>query len=169
VATKTDGELNARSRQVARVLWPVQLLLTLISLIATYSIKPEVMNNYRAHLIGILVPLVVLASLAAMIWAMSRGKEKTAFVASSLYIAGMLVGAAFALYPVVLPASTDPAYSLTIYNSAAGQHGLVVGLIWWCIGIVCAIGYFVFLFRMFRGKVRLEGEGQRAATESRTG
>ncbi len=159
VATKTDGELNARSRQVAKVLWPVQLLLTLTSLIATYSIKPQVMNNYRAHPIGILVPMLVLASLAAMIWAMSRGKEKTAFVASSLYIAGMLVGAAFALYPVVLPASTDPAYSLTIYNSAAGQHGLVVGLTWWCIGIVFAIGYFVFLFRMFRGKVRLEGEG----------
>ena len=39
----------------------------------------------------------------------------------------MLVGAAFALYPVVLPASTDPSYSLTIYNSAAGHHGLVVG------------------------------------------
>ena len=47
-----------------------------------------------------------------------------AFVASALYIVGMLVGAAFALYPVVLPASTDPALNLTIYNTAAGEHGL---------------------------------------------
>jgi cytochrome d ubiquinol oxidase subunit II len=94
-----------------------------------------------------------------MIRGITGQKEKLAFLASSLYIAAMLVGAAFALYPVVLPASTDPGYSLTIYNSAAGRHGLAVGLAWWCIGIVLAIGYFVFIFRMFRGKVRLEGGG----------
>ena len=71
----------------------------------------------------------------------------------------MLVGAAFALYPVVLPASTDPALNLTIYNTAAGQHGLTVGLTWWILGMVLALGYFTLLFRMFKGKVRLEGEG----------
>ncbi len=31
-----------------------------------------------------------------------------------------------------------------------------VGLVWWSIGIVLAIGYFVFVYRMFRGKVSLE-------------
>jgi len=86
-------------------------------------------------------------------------REKIAFVASALYIVSMLVGAAFALYPVVLPASTDPARNLTIYNTSAGRHGLGVGLIWWLIGAIMAIGYFTLLFRMFRGKVRLEGEG----------
>jgi cytochrome d ubiquinol oxidase subunit II len=69
------------------------------------------------------------------------------------------VGAAFGLYPVVLPASTDPALNLTIYNTAAGLHGLSVGLVWWSLGMVLALGYFFFLFRMFRGKVRLEGQG----------
>ncbi len=159
VVTKTEGELSLRARRVAQVLWPIQLLLTIVSLIATYSIKPEVMNNYREHPIGVLIPLSVFASLATMIWATSKGKEKSAFVASGCYIASMLVGAAFALYPVVLPASTDPAYSLTIYNSAAGHHGLVVGITWWCIGIVLALAYFIFIFRMFRGKVRLEDGG----------
>ena len=71
----------------------------------------------------------------------------------------MLVGAAFALYPVVLPASTDPARDLTIYNTAAGQHGLTVGLTWWILGALLAVAYFTLLFRMFKGKVRLEGEG----------
>ena len=159
VVTKTEGDLNLRARRVALVLWPIQLLLTIVSLIATYSIKPEVMNNYREHPMGVLIPLAVMASLATMIWATSKSKEKPAFVASGFYIASMLVGAAFALYPVVLPASTDPSYSLTIYNSAAGHHGLVVGITWWCIGIVLAVAYFVFIFRMFRGKVRLEGGG----------
>ena len=71
----------------------------------------------------------------------------------------MLVGAAFALYPVVLPASTDPARNLTIYNTAAGHHGLAVGLTWWILGMILALCYFFFLFRMFKGKVRLEGGG----------
>ena len=72
---------------------------------------------------------------------------------------GMLVGAVFGLYPLVLPASTDPAYSLTIYNSAAGHHGLAVGLAWWILGAALAFAYFIFIYRMFRGKVKLEGEG----------
>ncbi|HXZ33098.1 MAG TPA: cytochrome d ubiquinol oxidase subunit II [Terriglobales bacterium] len=159
VVTKTEGEVNLRARRVALALWPVQLLLTIVSLIATYLIKPQVMQNYREHPIGLLVPVVVLGSLAAMIWGISGQKEKLAFLASSAYIAAMLVGAAFALYPVVLPASTDPNYNLTIYNCAAGHHGLTVGLVWWSIAIVLALGYFVFIFRMFRGKVRLEGSG----------
>jgi cytochrome d ubiquinol oxidase subunit II len=33
-----------------------------------------------------------------------------------------------------------------------------VGLIWWCMGAVLALGYFVFVYRMFRGKVQT-GEG----------
>jgi cytochrome d ubiquinol oxidase subunit II len=69
----------------------------------------------------------------------------------------MLVGAAFALYPNVLPASTDSSFSLTIYNTAAGAHGLGVGLVWWTIGMILVLGYFIFVYRMFRGKVKLDG------------
>jgi cytochrome d ubiquinol oxidase subunit II len=68
----------------------------------------------------------------------------------------------FALYPVILPASTDPAYNLTIQNSAAGHHGLSVGLIWWTLGMILSLGYFVFVYRMFRGKVQLENESAAA-------
>ena len=62
-----------------------------------------------------------------MFWALSKAKKKIAFVASCLYICGMLVGAALALYPGVLPSSVDPVYSLSIYNTAAAHHGLTRG------------------------------------------
>ena len=68
------------------------------------------------------------------------------------------MGAVFALYPVVHPQATIAPDSLTI-DSAAGHHGLVVGVIWWRIGMVIALGYFVFVDRMFWGKVGLEGGG----------
>jgi cytochrome d ubiquinol oxidase subunit II len=163
VALKTDGDLNRRARAVAKAAWPLQVLLTVLALVATIYIRPTVLANYQEHLIGYLIPAVVYGSLAVMIYAIRKGEdvpmEKLAFVASSFYIVGMLVGAAFALYPEVLPASTDPARSLTVYNSAAGHHGLTVALAWWIPGMILALTYFTLMFRMFKGKVGVEGEG----------
>jgi cytochrome bd ubiquinol oxidase subunit II len=31
--------------------------------------------------------------------------------------------------------------------------------VWWTIGMILSVGYFVFVYRMFRGKVQLEGGG----------
>ena len=159
IATKTETDLNRRARTVAKRAWPVQLLLTVVGLVATVSVRPGVLDNYRHHMIGFVIPVLVFGSLAVMMHAMIKEADKVAFVASALYIVGMLVGAAFGLYPVVLPASTDPARNLTIHNTAAGQHGLTVGLTWWILGALLALAYFTYLFRMFKGKVRLEGEG----------
>src|SRR5579859_510498 len=163
VAIKTEGELNRRARTAALWAWPVQVLLTVVGLVATIYIRPTVLDNYRLHILGFVIPGVVYGSLGVMIYAMRKGQdiaaEKLAFVASALYIVGMLVGAAFALYPNVLPSSTDPALNLTIFNTAAGHHGLTVGFTWWILGMILALGYFTLLFRMFKGKVRLEGEG----------
>lgn len=157
VAVKTDEDLGRRARGIALLCWPLQFFLTCISLVATYFIRPEVMRNYGEHRIGLVIPVAVFGSLAVMLWANPKGKEKLAFAASSVYISGMLVGAAFALYPVLLPAR-DREYSLTVHNAAAGAHGLHVGLAWWTLGAVLAVGYFLFIYRMFRGKVQL-GEG----------
>ena len=156
LATKTEAELNVRARRVASLFWPVQVLLTIFSLIATVYVVPHVLENYSRWPIGYLVPAIVIGSLAYLYYAHSRRNEKGAFLASCAYIIAMLVGAVFALYPNVLPASTGANFSLTIYNTAAGAHGLRVGLVWWMLGMVLAIGYFVFVYRMFRGKVKLE-------------
>jgi len=157
VALKTDADLSRRARGFALLCWPLQFFLTCSSLVATYFIRPGVVTNYEKHPVGLLVPVVVFGSLGLMLWANPSGREKLAFVASSLYIVGMLVGAAFGLYPVVLPAR-DRQYDLTIYSTAAGSHGLTVGLIWWTLGAALAVAYFVFVYRKFRGKVEL-GEG----------
>jgi cytochrome bd ubiquinol oxidase subunit II len=157
IALKTDRDLARRARGLALLLWPVQFFLTCFALVATYFVRPEVMANYENHKIGLLLPVMVLASLGAMLWATPKEKEKVAFGASSLYIASMVIGAAFALYPVVLPAR-DPQYDLTIYNTAAGAHGLTVGMARWVLGAILALGYFAFVYRMFRGKVQL-GQG----------
>ena len=153
VALKTEGEVNQRARKIVSVLWPVLLAVTLISLVATLYIRPEVLTNYKRVPLGFAIPILVFGSLTVLLRYHRINREKPAFVASCLYLAGMLGGAAFALYPDVLPASTGERYSLNIYNTVTGSYAMHVAFIWWIFGIVIAIGYFVFLFKMFKGKV----------------
>jgi cytochrome d ubiquinol oxidase subunit II len=160
LATKTEGELNARARTLAAWFWPVQVALTGISLVATLQVQPIALHNYYRWPLGFLIPGVVGISLLTILVSFRRKNDKAAFLGSCGYILAMLVGAAFALYPNVLPASTDPGYSLTIQNTAAGVHGMQIGLVWWGIGMVFALVYFIFIYRMFRGKVRLDEGGE---------
>jgi cytochrome d ubiquinol oxidase subunit II len=160
VATKTEGELNQRSRRVAAFTWPAVLVLTCLSLLATMAIQPLTDDNFRRWPIGWIIPVVVFGSLAALLYFRTRFNDRAAFVCSGVFIAFMLIGAAFGLYPNVLPASTDPTYSLTIHNTKTSAYAMAVALRWWAVGMILAVGYFVFIYRMSRGKVSLdEGYG----------
>jgi cytochrome d ubiquinol oxidase subunit II len=86
----------------------------------------------------------------------SRRQELAAFLCSCLFILGMLTSAAFGVYPYVLPSNSDPALSLTVSNAAAPLYGLKVGLIWFIPGMLLATAYFVYTYRSFSGKVKLE-------------
>jgi cytochrome d ubiquinol oxidase subunit II len=68
----------------------------------------------------------------------------------------MLTSVTFSLYPNVLPASTNPLYGLTISNAKAADYGLKIGMIWWVVGMILAIGYTIFTHRSFAGKVSPE-------------
>src|SRR5438270_3578261 len=153
VAVKTSGELNQRAQRMAARLWPALALLTLISLWATLSIRPDALDNYRHYPVLFVVPAAVALSLLAMLLHGRRGNDKAAFLASSAYLIFMLVGAAAAVYPNLLTSTTDPALNITVYNAAAARYSLSFGLVWWSFGMALAIGYFVFVYRMFRGKV----------------
>jgi cytochrome d ubiquinol oxidase subunit II len=158
IVCKTDGDLNERARKTSLFLTPVLLLLTLVSLFATLAIHPNLLANYKALPIGYAIPVLVFASLIGVFVFQKGRQEVAAFVCGALYLAFMLVGAVYSLYPVILPA-IDPQYSLTIANSITANYALQIGLRWWTIGIVIALGYFVFLYSMFRGKVTLENHG----------
>ncbi len=53
-----------------------------------------------------------------------------------------------------MPSTLDSSYDITVANVLSGHHGLSVGLMWWGLGMILAAGYFIFVYRMFRGKVR---------------
>jgi len=159
IAAKTEGYVNIRTRAVAWKAGWALLILTAASLIATLSLRPELVSNYRDRKWGVVFPIMVVSALAGMLYYRRKEDDLRAFLSSSGFLIGMLGGAGFALYPKLLPATTEDARSLDIYNCAAGRYGLGVGLIWWSAGIALALGYFVYLFRSFRGKVSIDEEG----------
>ncbi|HEX2728742.1 MAG TPA: cytochrome d ubiquinol oxidase subunit II [Rubrobacteraceae bacterium] len=158
VAVKTENGLNARSRRVSRVFAFATILLTVLATPATFWVSPDLLQSLNQRPYGYVLPLVALAGLAGMIYFNATGNDRAAFLASSAYIVGMLTSTVFVVYPNVLPA-VDPENSLTILNASSSDYSQAVGLVWWSIGMVLATVYFVVMYRLFRGKVRLEDEG----------
>jgi cytochrome d ubiquinol oxidase subunit II len=159
IVVKTEGAVNARARRLAWRAWLATVVLTILATVATFWLRSGLLARFNAAPWGYVFPLLAVGGLAALGYALSRGYERPAFLASSAYIVGMLGGTAFGLYPNVLPA-VNPAHSLTVGNASASHYGQTVGLVWWIIGMILAVIYFTVTYRLFRGKVRLaSGEG----------
>ncbi len=159
IALKTEDEVQKRSQRVASVGWWALLLATVASLAASLYVRGQVLDNFRLRPWGWIIPIAVVASLLMMKLFVRQEKFLAAFLSSTTYIAAMLGGAAFAMYPTLLPATTDATFGLTIYNAKTGDYSLRVGLVWWVVGMLLAVAYFTFLYRSFAGKVQLDQEG----------
>jgi len=156
LTVKTDGPVHDRSARSAQTAWWLVLIFTLLLTAVTFRVQPQILKSLSERPAGYVFPLLALTGLAAMGWFMRRKDDLRSFLASCLYIVGMLTSVVFGLYPLVLPASTSSAYSLTIYNAKAGDYGLRIGLVWWIIGMALVSVYFVYVYRNFAGKVKLE-------------
>ncbi len=156
---KTEGALQQRARKTVGILWGALLLLTIVSLIATIYVRPTSLQNYYAYPVAFAVPVLVAACLGGVLYFNRVGRDKMAFLCSGGYLAFMMVGAVAGLYPVVLPSITDASLDITVSKALSGPHTLHVGLVWWAFGMLMAIGYFIFVYRMFRGKVDMKSTG----------
>jgi cytochrome bd ubiquinol oxidase subunit II len=156
---KTESQLQQRSRLAARYLWIALLGLTIFSLPATIIARPDGLQNYWRYPVLFVVPVAIFAALAGIMYFSRKQEDRKAFTFSCVYLTMMLVGAAVALYPRLLPSSNDSANDITIQKAISGPHTLHVGLMWWGFGMCLATMYFVVVYRMFRGKVPLESSG----------
>jgi cytochrome bd ubiquinol oxidase subunit II len=152
IAMKTEGDLQHRARSLAFKAWWGVVIGSVVALIAASSIRPQIWDNFSNHPWGYLFIAMSLVGTSGMMYHNRRKQDFLAFLSSAAFIVGMLACTAFGLYPYVLPASTDPKYSLTIYNTAAQHYGLGVGFTWWIFGMLLTLGYFVFVYRSFHGK-----------------
>ncbi len=154
VALKTEGDLEHRSRRMANALWWPLLAAVVTITLSSFRLQPHLRDSFAARPWGYIFPFMAIVGLVgARILAGMR-----AFLASCLFLFGMLTSAAFGLFPYVLPSNADPALSLSVFNAAAPYYGLRVGLFWFIPGILLTIAYFVYTYRHSAGKVRLNLE-----------
>jgi cytochrome d ubiquinol oxidase subunit II len=153
---KTEGALQARARHIADRAWWSTFGLTVLITIFTWIVQPQLSVNAAAHPWGFVFPLAAATGLFGVRRQLARGAETSSFLASCAYLAGMLASAAFSVHPFVLPTIGDASNALTVDSAAAPRAGLEIALVWWLPGIVLAVVYALYVYRRFRGKVRLE-------------
>lgn len=159
LAWRTDGVVRERSLDAASRLFPATLALWLLASFATARLAPQMADHLAARPLAWAATALFLAGLGGTLLARRAGRDLAAFVASCAFLFGLLAATAAVLYPTMLPAATV-APSLTAQNAAAAPHSLRVALLWWPVGLLLAIGYYVVLFRLHRGKAQAAAEGE---------
>ena len=158
LALRTNSEIEERTMEFAKWAWTGTVVLTAISVPATVVARPASLTDYTRHPIAFVFPLLVAVCLGAIRSCLSKRSQFLSFVASCGYLALMICGAAFGLFPILLPAVGVEARSLTVDAALSGQHTLQVGLVWWSIGICLAVMYFVIVYRLFQGRISVDDQ-----------
>jgi cytochrome bd ubiquinol oxidase subunit II len=160
LAWRASGEFAARAARAARRLWPLTLLAPVTLAWPTYHERHHMIDVFGDHPWTLIFPLLGLSSVAVQFVYQRRGLWLRAFLASSLFIVGLLTTMAAGLYPYVLPARQGHPHGLTITNAASGHHALTTAIVWWPLGMILAAAYFVFAYRLFFRPTRGSAVGE---------
>jgi cytochrome d ubiquinol oxidase subunit II len=129
--------------------------LVLVALAGTLLSIPDAAGKPLAWIFT----LLVFVSLFLLRNAVHTAKDLHAFVFSSLSFGGLWGIAGSIHYPNLVKAVPDASLSITIYNASSSALTLKVMLIIALIGMPLVIGYTIFLYKVFKGKVTLNTKG----------
>lgn len=178
LSVKTDGMVQARARQAAMVAAAVAILLFAVGgiwaarldgFVITSAVDPSLpsdplaktvtreagawLGNYGRHPWMAIAPILGFAGLVlALLMAWVR-KPLAGFLASSAGILGIISTAGLSLFPFLMPSSSDPASSLTVWDASSSHLTLTVMLIAAAIFLPIILAYTAWVYRVMRGKV----------------
>lgn len=153
---KTEGKLHDRLSYLLKKGMVFFIISFAITSLYTLTFLHGVTDKFKEQPIFFLLPVLAFLAVANVPRLVSKKKYSQALVFSSLIMAFLLMLVAFQLYPVLLPSTIDPEYSVTIYNAASSQKSLGIMLTIVLIGAPLLAGYFLFLYKTFHGKVKLD-------------
>jgi cytochrome d ubiquinol oxidase subunit II len=176
---RTEGELAARARRAARIVGMVFVAaFVLAGVWQAYGIP-----GYRIAAMpdpgGVVVPLAKtvekisgawMATYAAHAWMWvapalavgggllalllsAGGRAGAAFVLSGAALAGTILTAGFAMFPFVMPSSTFPNASLTVYDAVSSHRTLNLMFVAVVLFLPVVLLYTSWVYRVLRGKV----------------
>ena len=97
----------------------------------------------------------VLGAVSAYVFLQLR-HAGAAFMASVLVQAGTILTAGFALFPFLLPSSSFPSQSLTVWDASSSAKTLLLMLAAVMIFLPIILGYTTWVFRVLKGRITLE-------------
>lgn len=111
------------------------------------------LTNYASYPWMVAAPVAgAVGGLLAALLARSRF-EKTAFLATSLMVVGVILTAGFSMFPFIMPSSLDGRSSLTVWDSTSSRITLQIMLIAVVIFLPLILAYTSWVYRVMRGKV----------------
>jgi len=111
------------------------------------------LRNYTLHPWSIAAPVTAIVAALLALVASARRRAGGAFVLSCLAVAGVVLTAGFALFPFIMPSSSDPASGLTVWDAVSSHRTLQV-MFWAVVFFVpLIVVYTSWVYRVMRGKV----------------
>src|SRR5271170_1775335 len=117
LSLKTTGEMYGRSRVLARRVAPFTGAFVIGFIIWTH------VTASTTFFLNVIELLAILAVIAA-VWLVYARRDGFAFTATAVTIAACILSIFVDLYPNVMVSSTNPAYNLTVHNTASNPYSL---------------------------------------------
>ena len=149
---KLEGELRERVNTLASKLWIAASVLYIILGIFTYI---EGFWN-RGQIDPGIVPLAAVSALLVAGYFIRQKSEGWAFIMVALNIVLTQVTFFSMTFPNVMTSTTNPDWSLTIYNASSSQYTLSVMSIVALIFVPIVLAYQAWSYRMFRKRIKTD-------------
>ncbi len=150
---KSEGVQQERMSNWANKTWIAFVVLYLLATLATFFTAPYLFEGLLKNFLFWILFLAMFTSIISIPISLKAKKFGLAFTSSSVMIGVVILLFAVSLFPMLVPSSIDLANSLTIYNASSTQRTLSTMLIIALIGMPLVIGYTIFIYRVFKGKV----------------
>jgi len=120
---------------------------------AVTRVRYDWLQDRALYPLTVLAPAMGIGGAALALIASARRSAVVAFVLSSLAVAGVVLTAGFALFPFVMPSSSDPKSSLTVWDSVSSHRTLQI--MFWAVLIFLplVVAYTAWAYRMMRGTI----------------
>ena len=111
------------------------------------------LSNYSAHPWMLVAPILGFVGLLGAVQGLRGRWGVPTLVLSSMAIFGIVATAGLSLFPFLLPSSTDPLSSLTLWDASSSQLTLFIMLLAVCVFLPIVLLYTAWVFRVMRGPV----------------
>ena len=143
---KTTGDMRERSWRLARRVAPFTAAAVIGFVIWTH------VTAGTTFFLNVIELLAILAVLTA-VWLVYDHHEGFAFAATAVTIASCIIAIFADLYPNVMVSSTNPAYNLTVHNTASGGYSLKVMTVVVIILLPVVLAYQTWTYYVFRRRI----------------